>query len=54
MEFAKASYYFDRAIALMEKKHYKEAETYYQKAMEIYNQHFSDNKDVLTEIENPF
>lgn len=54
MEFKKASYYFDRAIALMEKKHYKEAETYYQKAMEIYNQHFSDNKDVLTEIENPF
>lgn len=54
MEFKKASYYFDRAIALMEKKHYKEAETYYKKAMEIYNQHFADNKDVLTEIENPF
>ena len=54
MEFKKANYYLDRAIALMEKNHYMEAESYYDKAIEIYNQHFSDNKEILTEDENPF
>jgi hypothetical protein len=53
-EFRKANYYFDRAIALMEKKHYKEAEVFYKIAMEIYNEHFADNKEILTTQENPF
>jgi hypothetical protein len=57
IDFKKCSLYMDMAISLWEKsggRPVDKAEEYYQKAMEIFNQHYADKKEVLTEDLCPF